>query len=54
MSNIRSQVQEKLALYLENKVAKKLEKSIYNFTIVKARAEKVERLWDCRIFVHVL
>jgi transcription elongation factor S-II len=50
MSNIRSQVQENLALYLQNKVAKKLEKSIYNFTIVKARAEKVERSWDCRIF----
>ena len=40
----------KFADFLNEKQAKKLEISVYNFTIVKAKAEKVERSWDCRVF----
>ena len=47
---IRKKVASMFAEFLSEKQAKKLETSVYNFTIVKAKAEKIERSWNSRVF----
>lgn len=47
---LRKMAFSKFADFLSEKQAKKLETSIFNFTIVKAKAERAERSWDCREF----
>ena len=37
-------------LLVESKTAKKLEKSVYNFTIKKARSKFIQQSWECSQF----
>ena len=51
MSNtIREHVLTKFNDSLNTKLSKKLEVSLFNFTVIKARAERVERSWDNKKF----
>jgi DNA-directed RNA polymerase subunit M/transcription elongation factor TFIIS len=50
MSQIREIARTKYGEFLDEKNAKNLEISTYNFIIVKANAEKVERSWDNKTF----
>ena len=47
---MRSYAIEKLSLSLNSKIAKKLEKSIYNYTISKAKTYNVVRSWESSTF----
>ena len=50
MAELRAKVITKFSEILNEKDSKKLENSLYNFIIVKARAEHVERSWESRAF----
>ena len=50
MAELRAKVINKFNEVLNEKDSKKLENSLYNYIIVKARAEKVERSWDSCAF----
>ena len=50
MNSSRIHAVERFSESLSIKLAKKLEVSVYNFTIVKARAENVERSWENKTF----
>ena len=55
MDTRRTKVLSIFSEHLSAKDAKKLEISLYNFIIVKSRAERVERSWEnktfCRFFL---
>ena len=50
MAALRSYATEKFEHSLNSKIAKKLEKSIFNFTVVKARKQNVDRSWENPLF----
>jgi DNA-directed RNA polymerase subunit M/transcription elongation factor TFIIS len=50
MSQVRDIARTKFEEFLDEKNAKNLEISTYNFIIVKAKAENVERSWDNKFF----
>lgn len=50
MNHLRAHIVEKYELFLSSRIAKKMEKSVYNFTIVKARLKHTELSWKNPIF----